>query len=275
MRNAIKRHDIKTDDLNVNPDSTWLNPGIKNIEQLKDWVLTKLGYPLITVELTDSQLNTCIADAISLYSKYAYTPEKYLIVNTKFYVPGVGINLMDYNIMSIKDISFQRDNLFGMSGNDMFFSPYAFFGQGVGSPAFGLGSQSYVGTWTTYHNIHEWFDLTKRMMGSNPDWQYDRRTKILKLMPEPKSNRSDNFILLTCNQEPPIEDYYGNEYVRRLVLAEAKILLGTVRKKFQNINLVAGGSIDTSIGDEGKEEKAAILENIIKEESCGQCCYIA
>ena len=88
-------------------------------------------------------------------------------------------------------------------------------------------------------------------------------------MPEPKCNRSDNFILLTCNQEPPIEDYYGNEYVRRLVLAEAKILLGTVRKKFQNINLVAGGSIDTSIGDEGKEEKAAILENIIKEESCG------
>jgi hypothetical protein len=51
-------------------------------------------------------------------------------------------------------------------------------------------------------------------------------------MPEPKCNRSDNFILLTCNQEPPIEDYYGNEYVRRLVLAEAKILLGTVRKKF-------------------------------------------
>lgn len=31
MRNAIKRHDIKTDDLNVDPNSTWLNPGIKNI----------------------------------------------------------------------------------------------------------------------------------------------------------------------------------------------------------------------------------------------------
>jgi hypothetical protein len=37
---------------------------------------------------------------------------------------------------------------------------------------------------------------------------------------------------LTCNVEPPIEDFYGNEWVRRLVLAEAKILLGTVRKKF-------------------------------------------
>lgn len=158
----------------------------------------------------------------------------------------------------------------------MFFGPYAFFGQGVGSPAFGLGSQSYVGTWTTYHNIHEWFDVTKRMMGSNPDWQYDKSTKILKIMPEPTCDpRRDNFILLTCNQEPPIEDYYGNEYVRRLVLAEAKILLGTIRKKFSSVQLIGGGTIDTSIGDEGKEEKQAAMEDLIKSESRGQCCYIA
>ena len=31
MKNALKRNDIKTDDLNVNPDSTWLNPGIQCI----------------------------------------------------------------------------------------------------------------------------------------------------------------------------------------------------------------------------------------------------
>lgn len=238
--------------------------------------MTRLGYPLVTVELTDSQLNTCIADAIAIYSKYAYTPEKYLIVNTKFYKPGVGIDLKDFNIMSVKDISFQRDNLFGMHGSDMFYGPYAFFGQGVGAPVFGLGSQSYVGTWTTYHNIHEWFDVTKRMMGSNPDWQYDRITKILKIMPEPGNGVTGNqFVLLTCNQEPPIEDYYGNEYVRRLVLAEAKILLGTIRKKFSSVQLIGGGTIDTSIGDEGKEEKQAAMEDLIKSESRGQCCYIA
>jgi DNA polymerase-3 subunit gamma/tau len=33
-------------------------------------------------------------------------------------------------------------------------------------------------------------------------------------------------------EEPPIEEYYGNEYCRRLILAECKILLGTIRKKF-------------------------------------------
>ena len=54
MNDAIKRHDIKTDDLPVEPNSTWLNPGIRTEKQLKDWILTKLGYPLLTVELTES-----------------------------------------------------------------------------------------------------------------------------------------------------------------------------------------------------------------------------
>jgi hypothetical protein len=94
-----------------------------------------------------------------------------------------------------------------------------------------MGCQNSVGTWTTYHMIHEWFDLAKRMLGSNPDWQYNKSTKILRIMPEPVTNK-DSFILLTCNQEPPIEEYYGNEYCRRLILAECKILLGTIRKKF-------------------------------------------
>ena len=113
------------------------------------------------------------------------------------------------------------------------------------------------------------------MTGSNPDWQYDKSTGILRLMPEPKFGNRDHFILLTCNQQPPIEEYYGNEYVRRLILAEAKILLGTIRKKFSSVQLIGGGTIDTTIGDEGKEEKAAALEDLIKSESKGQCCYIA
>ena len=273
MMNAIKKHDIKNNDLEVNPNSTWLDPGIKNIQQLKDWMLVRLGYPLLNVELTDSQLNACIADGIALYSKYAYTPEKYLIVNTKFYKPHVGIDLHGYNIMSVKDIALQRDNLFGLAGNDMFFGPYAYFGQGVGSPGFGLGNQSYVGSWTTFHNIHEWFDVAKRLMGQI-DWQYDKSTQTLVLMPEPKQS-GDNFILLTVNQQPPIEEYYGNEYCRRIIISYAKILLGTVRKKFSSIQLIGGGSIDTSIGDEGKEELQAALEDLIKSESRGQCCFIA
>lgn len=258
----------------VDPRSTWANPGIRSLKELKDWVLIKLGAPLVTVELTDEQLNCCIADAISLYSKYEYHPDDYLIVNMHRYEHGKGICLADFNIMSVKDISFQRDNVMGMA-NDMFFGSYAFFGQGVGSPMFNLGGSNWVGCWTTYHMIHEFFDLSKRMLGSQPDFAYDVRTKYLKLFPEPRGNAHHHAILLTVNKEQPIEQYYGNEYVRRLVLAEAKILLGTIRKKFSSVQLIGGGQIDTTIGDEGKEEKQAALEELIKSESRGQAWFIS
>jgi hypothetical protein len=51
-------------------------------------------------------------------------------------------------------------------------------------------------------------------------------------MPEPKCVNQDRYILLTCNVEPPLEEYYGNDTVLQLALAEAKMLVGTIRKKF-------------------------------------------
>jgi hypothetical protein len=57
--------------------------------------------------------------------------------------------------------------------------------------------------------------------------------------------------------------------MRRILLAKCKMLLGTIRKKFQGTALPGGGTIDTSIGDEGKEELNAALEDLIKSESCG------
>jgi hypothetical protein len=87
--------------------------------------------------------------------------------------------------MSVKDISTARDNIFGNSP-DMFFGMYAYMGQGQGSPMYGMGNANPVGMWTLYHNAHEFYDLSRKMTGSNPDWSYDRRTKILKLMPRPR-----------------------------------------------------------------------------------------
>lgn len=269
MKNAVRI----PQDLSADPNSTWLNQGIHTLQDLKDWILIKLGAPLLTVELNDQQLNACIGDAIQLYSKYAYRPEQYLTINLKYYKPGKGIDLTNFKIMSIKDISFQRDNIFGF-GQDMFFGAYAFMGQGQGSPFFGYGSGNTVGAWTTYHACHEYFDLTKRMLGSGPDWQYDRYTKHLRLMPEPRY-KHDHFILLTCNVEPPLDEYYGNDVVKNLSLAEAKILLGTIRKKYSGTQLLGGGTIDSEIGSEGKEERDRILENLIKDESRGQCFYIS
>ena len=265
-----------TDDLHINPNSTWINPGVKTLQQLKDWIFISLGYPLVTVELTDEQLNFCIARALEVYTKYAYLGnDKYLVVNLKYYEPERGLNLSKYQIAAVKDISFARDSAFA-AGGDLFWGPYAYLNQGNGIyPFFNNGGTTpTLGGWVTWHAVNEFFDLTKRMTGSNPDWTFDKSTQYLKLMPEPVNKKCNSMILLTFQCIPPLEELYGNEYVKRLILAQAKILLGTIRKKFSSIQLIGGGQLDTTIGDEGREEWNQIIENIIRDESKGQCCYI-
>ena len=270
MKNAIK--DNKSD-IHIDPNDTWLNQKIDTVEKVKDWILTQMGYPLVTVELDDNQLNACIGNAVRIFTRYEYHPESYLTVNLKYYKPGEGLDLHDFHIMSVKDIATQRDTVFG-NQPDMFFGMYAFMGQGQGSPMFNMGVQNPVGMWTLWHNAHEFFDVTRKMLGSNPDFRWDKFTQHLRLIPEPRF-KGDQYILLTVNAELPIEEYYGNDTVLRLALAEAKMLVGTVRKKFQGTALLGGGTLDTEIYNEGKEEKDKILEELISRESKGQCFYVS
>lgn len=122
----------------VNPLNTWLNPSVQTLDQLKSWILIKLGAPTQTVELSPEQLDVCIADAIQLYSKYAWRPPQYLKLDVKDYKPGKGWDLSKQRVMSVKNIATQADNVLQGYG-DLFFSPYAAFGQGVASPMFGMG----------------------------------------------------------------------------------------------------------------------------------------
>lgn len=271
--------------LDTTANSTWLNPGVTTLSQLKDWILTMLGAPLITVELEDNQLNVCIQNALEKYTKYAYFPEKYLAYNLKFYETGKGADLghapdgkggfIDFKVLSVKDLAIGRDRVLGLTNSDIFFGPQAWFMGNGGYPFFGSRG-NFAGSFTTYHNLHEFFELTNRMTGSNPDWFYDKSTKILTLFPEPKAaGKRNEWILLTCQTEPQLEELYGNEYVKRLALAQAKMLLGTVRSKFQNITLLGGGTVDTAIGDRGREEWDKLIEEIQRDEAKGQTWVIA
>jgi hypothetical protein len=263
--------------IHIQAESTWLTPAIKTKQQLIDWILVSLGYPLVTIELSEDQLNLCIQNALEKYTKYAYFgPDKYLVVNLEKYEHGKGINLSEFNIAAVKDMALPCDNMMSMN-SDLFWGPFAFLGQGQGGgfPFFNAAGGTFTGNWTTWHTVNEFFELSKRMTGSNPDFQYDKETKYLTLMPEPgHSYRKNNFILLTCQVIPPFSELYGNEYLKRLVLAFAKILLGQVRSKFTGVQLIGGGQVDTQIGQQGTDELNKIMDEIIKDESRGQVAYI-
>lgn len=103
-------------------ESTFIHPAIKCKQELIDYVYLKLGGPSQTLEITEEQLDVCIADALTIYSKYASFPREDLIIDAKEYIPGKGVDLKKYSVATVYDISFENSafgQLFGIGNNDI------------------------------------------------------------------------------------------------------------------------------------------------------------
>jgi len=251
--------------------STFTNHGITTLEGLKNWILTELGYPLITVELTDDQIDQAINNAFEIYTKYADFGEKYLALCLADYdQTNDYFDLSAYNIAAVYGMDTQGNSFLG--GGDTIFSISNAMLQSGSYPFFGNGGMG--GGWVTYQLAHEFTALANRMSGSGYSYDYDVYNKTLKLYPKPVSTATD-YIIITCEMIPSDEQLFGNEYLKRFALAYSKIMLGTVRKKFGDIPLLGGATVNTEIGDDGKEELATLIENVRKDESMGNGFYIA
>lgn len=217
-------------------------------------------------------MEICLADALEKYSKFASFDIQDIIVDLDNYDPKDGLDLTEYNIADIHDISFKRDSLLHRFETDVFFGPYGMMNSYAGSgifPGFNGAGISNQG-WISLHNLHENLEMINRLTGSAPQWRYFKTTKRLKIIPTPKPHpHHHDCILITCEIEPEPEELFGNEYVKRLFLAYLKIQLGIVRKKFSSVQLIGGGQIDVSIGDEGKEELDKCMEDLRSSESVG------
>lgn len=279
----------KYEEAHVDDKSTFLHPAIKSKRELIDYVMTMMGYPLVTIELKQNHYDAAIQNALMMYTKYATFPKKYMLKSSRDYVPGVGIDLSKENVVSVCDVQYGAD----------------FSGWGVVLPwmvnrtstgHFGSGNLS--GSFVTYHNFIEFRKMAQRVLATQPDWQYNRAAKRIVLIPEPRGiphipppyhselwpypelGREPNPrwgipMVIEAEIEPPLEELYSNEHVKKLALAYCKIMLGQIRGKFDGITLPGGGNVSKDIGAEGKEELTKLEENLRAETSFGQEIFFA
>ena len=196
----------------------------------------KLGYPLQTVELTREHYEIALQEALELYTKFASFDVEDIVVSLEKYDPKCGLDLSEYKIADIHDISFRRDAFLQLWGCDFIFGPYgmmnSYAGQGIfpGGNGAGIGNQG----WVSLHNLHEFIEMANRVTGSAPQWRFFRNSQRLKIIPTPKLGYPcKDSILITCECEPPVEELLGNEYVKKLLLAKCKIQLGDIRSSSQ------------------------------------------
>lgn len=275
--------------LDVKAESSFLNPAIDSKQKLIDWVMTMLGAPLVTVELNETQFDAIISDAVELYTKFASFGEKYLLLDLRNYDAAKGFDTSKYRITSIRDMSTTRDTLYGVAMSDPFFGFNAWLNGGNGAGwgfaggvlgGAGIGNSNgfgwnWGGGFVSYQCAQEFLQTAHKLTGLNPDFNFDHMHQRLFIYPAPRKCKCSfrRWILITCEIEPTMDELYGNNFLKRIVLAKAKILLGTIRSKFQNVQLVGGGNIDTSIKEEGQAELDKIMEEIRSSEAVGNIWY--
>jgi hypothetical protein len=254
--------------------SDYLNFSIQTKTDLKNWILRQMGYPLITVELRDEHLEDCINDAVEEYTEYAAQEQKYYALNLRDYVCGKGYylpgevqavtNLYDYGVH-------------GTSSNGI--NPFSFNfmmvnGGFVPSPFNGRSARS---GWFDYHLAMSWLDLTYQMTGKGFEWEYNQRTKLLTLNPDPikyfNLTPSDNFendtegcwIIVECFCLRPEEQQFGETWVKRMALAKAKYFLGNIRSTYTGINLPGGAQMNgDNLMNQGKEEQETLRQELLQ-----------
>jgi hypothetical protein len=233
---------------------SYIDFSITDRGQLQNWILEELGHPLITVELTTTQLNNAINSALELYTEYADMQEDYIMVPLSGYEEGVGLSLSGHNVRAI----FTMDEGLTAGVNQLFSVENQMLNNGTFPVKWG-GQGSFL----TYELASQFMDMARRMLCQKFDFNFNVRTQTLKLFPDPIQQNKGGYVVLGVKTVPAEEDLVGEHYVKRLALAKAKMILGMVRKKFEGVQLPGGGTIDVTVGDDGKEEWTAAYDEII------------
>jgi len=246
----------KDNDLN-NKDFKDVNEFKTFNRTIKDYVLAKLGFPVIDVELDDFQIQICIDEAISKLEYHA--PDwmtQYATFDTS---AGINVYELPQEIAdNLNDVWYRRD----------FFK----FGASPGSLEFDFAIMFFTNTGlfnnynvSQYLLMQQYLKQVKNVLGQMSTWQLVNN-KFLHIFPKPEEN--DEAVLLEFRAFDPTTLHHAyKSWLQRYTLALAKEVLGGIRGKYQTLPGPGGGTIlnGAILSQEAAQEKQALVEELMNE----------
>jgi len=246
----------KDTDLN-NKDAKDVNEFKTFNRTIKDYVLAKLGHPIVDVELDDFQIQLCIDEAISRLEYHA--PDwmtQYAVFDTS---GGISVYELPQEIAdNLNDVWYRRD----------FFK----FGASPGSLEYDFAIMFFTNTGlfnnynvSQYLLMQQYLKQVKNVLGQMSTWQLVNN-KYLNIWPVPETN--DESVILEFRAFDPntVHHAYKN-WVQRFALAEAKEILGQIRGKYDILPGPGGGTRlnGASLIQESQADKERLLEELTTE----------
>ena len=165
----------------------------KNPQQLKDYILERLGAPIINIEVTESQIYQCIQRSLELYGEYHYnglnrTFMTIYIGDDEKWTDGV-FDLQNNNVFAVTKIlransmtslmtmdgtatyPWAQDFILGMTG----------FSNGCSSQR-SFGPNAFGGDLGYFTMIMQYWNLMQKMFNPEPDYWFNDTTGQLKII---------------------------------------------------------------------------------------------
>lgn len=240
----------KADDLN-NKDQKGLAEFIEFNSTIRDYVLAKLGYPVVDVELEGPQIELCVDEAIS---KLEYYAPDWMTQYAVFDVTG-GVNVYELPQViadNLNDVWYRRD----------FFK----FGASPGSLEYDFAIMFFTNTGlfnnynvSQYLLMQQYLRQVKTVLGQASTWQLINN-RYLHIWPKPESN-SESVLLEFRAFDPNTLHHAYKSWLQRYALAEAKEVLGQIRSKYQTLPGPGGGTSlnGEQLIKEAKEDKELLM----------------
>ena len=226
-------------------------------ETLKDYILARLGHPVVRVELTPYQLKTCIDEAVGtmynhapLFSTQFVTFETTVGVST-YEIPPYILNNLEYVVYKKTLLSIQQSA--GTLEFDFFIK---YFQDNYLFQNFGVGD---------FYLLQQNLEMTRKILGQEGAFTV-LDNNFLHITPKPVTSLQTVIIIYRGLNSNTLHPAYRN-WIQQYALACAKGTLGQIRGKYQTVPSPGGGvrlNGDLLI-KESQEEKDKLIERLLNE----------
>jgi hypothetical protein len=114
----------------------------------------------------------------------------------------------------------------------------------------------------SWYTMKQWMETRSKMLALQRTFKFDERRQHLVLYPEPKAGEKF-YGVFGAYLEQPIGDLIKEPWVFQYALALTKITIGRIRSKFTGTQLFGGGTLDTSLLQEGLSEKKELEQMLL------------
>jgi hypothetical protein len=226
-------------------------------EIIQDFVLARLGFPVVRVELTEFQIQTAIDEAVSKLDYHA--PDWCTQFCTFATSAGVSLYELPQVVMNNFRTAVYRKQLLSLANSNGslefdFFIKY--FQDNFLMRDFSVGD---------YYLTISHLEMMRKILGNDGTFNVINN-KYLNIAPTPQSFNDEVLVEFKAIDSTTLHPYFVN-WIQKYALAICKVILGQIRGKYQQLPSPGGGAQlnGESLIQQGNDELEKLVQDLLTE----------